>query len=134
MSDYRTADKILAFLACKTCGTRPFIITSDLVEEKADADGSDVDKLAAQIDSMGIEDIKGVTKEKGMRVWRPVMGEWDKKEDDGTYFSLNGHTIDAGQEGFEMRDYVDNKTVEFLDWLHDRDAEKKDKPHAGGSY
>lgn len=129
MGDYRTGGKIIAFLFCKTCAAQPFLTTSELEEEKSD----DLDKLSADLDKLGIDDIKGVAKEKDMAVWRPVLSAWDKKRGDGTYFSLNGHTIDAGQEGFEMRDYVDNKTMTFLDWLHNQNDSKKE-PHAGGSW
>lgn len=53
-----------------------------------------------------------------------------------TYLSVNGHSIDAGQEGFDMRQWLEDKSVLFLDCLQDDKElpDRHDRPHDGGSY
>jgi hypothetical protein len=51
------------------------------------------------------------------------------------YLSVNAHTVDAGQEGFDMREWTDKKWLCYLDYLGSRRMPKTaDSPHPGGCY
>lgn len=110
LGDYVTGDKILHFFFCKVCGVRPFIFAGD---------GEVVD---AQVDG------------KQVKAWRPKRGGGHPEY--GNYLSVNGHTIDAGQQ-FDMRDLTETKVVLYYDYYSD----EKDgapmtyqRPQKHGSY
>ncbi|POR32201.1 DUF636 domain-containing protein [Tolypocladium paradoxum] len=119
LGDYLWQKKRLHFLYCRTCATRCFIFVGD---------GEVVDVDLAQLG------VAGETAEPGnrTRVWRVKRD--GAHPDYGTYLSVNGNTIDAGQ-AFDMRELTDKKIVQYYDYLHDDAAAGRyDRPHPGGCY
>ncbi|OAA71974.1 Mss4-like protein [Akanthomyces lecanii RCEF 1005] len=117
LGDYQCHDRQLHFLFCRGCGVRCFIFMGD---------GHVVD---AQPGEFGLV--------AGQEVWRPKgqqagANAWRT----GCYLSVNAHTIDAGQEGFDMREWVENESVMYYDFLTDEEPKpgQYGKPHPGGCY
>jgi len=74
------------------------------------------------------------TGEVGVRtVWSPKKG-W--VEDMTRYLSVNAQTLDAGQEGLELREWTEKKWVMYLNCLADEGWEvgRYERPFAGGVY
>lgn len=116
LGDYLCDSKDLHFFFCKTCAIRPFIFAG-----KGQIVDMDLDKL-------NIDGVSNVNGQKNTKVWTVAV------EDDHTYLCINGNTVDALQDGYDPRDYVEKKSLVFIDWLNDRDAKQNDRPHPGGCY
>lgn len=116
LSDYLTSDRNLHFFFCKTCGVRCLIFYG--VGETVDVD-------------LGALGVKGFEAGTTTRVWRA------KDVPPGTYISVNGHTVDAGQPGFDMRELTEAKSVMYLDNYFEGAMKRPtrwDAPHPDGSY
>ena len=116
LSDYLCSDKELHWLFCSNCGVRCFIFEGE--SEVADVD------LEAE---MGKE-----SKAKKTKVWKCKAEGW--KEGKASYLSVNALTIEAGQEGFDLREAVDKKWVAYLDCLNYKDDDRWDYPQVGGTW
>ncbi|KAJ6787045.1 hypothetical protein PWT90_03184 [Aphanocladium album] len=119
LGDYQCHDKLLHFFFCRTCGVRCFTFMGD--GRVADAQPGEF----------------GIGGEASVKVWRPTgpqAGSNVKKT--GCYLSVNGHTLDAGQKGLDMREWVETESVMYYDFLNDDEAGpgRYGKPHPGGSY
>lgn len=72
-----------------------------------------------------------------VKAWRPKKVELNANiPHQGSYLSVNGHTIDAGQKGVDLREWVETKAVMYLDILpsEGRMPPRCETPHVGGSY
>lgn len=126
LGDYQCFDKVLHFFFCKTCGVRPFIFAGE---------GEVVDSLDEGAMALNLQ-IKGSgTQGKPAKVWKPTQGGGHPQF--GHYLSVNGHTIDAGQSGFDMREMTEKKQVMYCDCLSDPKNEAPlsyERPQKGGCY
>lgn len=121
LGDYLIHNKVLHWLYCKTCGVRCFTFMGT---------GEVVDLDLAELCVPGYTD-----KGQKTRVWRA-------KEDGGhpeygTYLSFNGNTVDASSKSFDMREIVEQKCVQFYDYLAEgekRQPVRYGRPHQGGCY
>ncbi|OHF02572.1 hypothetical protein CORC01_02267 [Colletotrichum orchidophilum] len=148
LGDYTVYEKDLHFLFCKTCGMRCFIVMGegevanvDLTTVKAGADadagaGSGVEKgeeEAARGKDGAAAGEKSVTK-----VWRPRKQGWVEGKKFGSYLSVNGYSVDAGQDGFDLREITEKKWIGYCDWLelHSEGSQgtRHDRPWEGGAY
>lgn len=73
------------------------------------------------------------------KAWRPKKEGWTEgKLSHGCYLSVNAFTLEPGQEGLDLREWHENKWMEYLDVLRlgEPDAGKPtyERPHPGGSY
>lgn len=78
------------------------------------------------------------------KVWQPRPYGWtpekgaESEEDSGqgwnAYLSVNAHTLEPGQEGLDLRDWVENKWVCYLDCKDEEQPDRYGKPHEGGTY
>jgi hypothetical protein len=69
------------------------------------------------------------------RVWKPTKGGGHPEY--GHYLSLNGHTIDANQDGYDMRILTESKDVMYCDCLSQPENEAPltfSRPQANGCY
>lgn len=120
MGNYHPKLEMSHFLFCKTCAIRPFILVgeSDKLGEMIDVD----------LDSLKVDGVANAEGTKTTKVWHTTA--------EAKYFSANGHTIDANQ-GFDMRAYVDNKSVLYFNRLVDDQKPIPDMapvPYPGGCY
>lgn len=75
--------------------------------------------------------VKGVEEGK-TRVWRPKGEGW--KENTTGYLSVNSLTLEPGQEGLDLREWVEKKYVGYEDMLFGKGEDRLDRPHEGGAY
>lgn len=84
----------------------------------------------ADLEELGVER-HGV--EKAMtKVWRPKAERW--KEDDSGYLSVNALTLEQGQEGLDLRVWIEEKVVGYGNMRFGRGEVRLDRPHDGGAY
>lgn len=121
LGDYQCYDKMFHFFYCKTCAVRCFIFAGE---------GEVVNVDVAEL---GVPFVGEVGKE--TKAWRPERDGGHPQY--GNYLSVNGHSVDAGQKGFDMRELTDNKFVMYCDCLsgeaHEAPA-RYDRPQDNGAY
>jgi hypothetical protein len=121
LGDYLIHKKRLHWLYCKTCGVRCLIFmgTGEVVD----------------LDLAGL-DVPGHTEHgKKVRVWRARKDGGHPEF--GTYLSANGNTVDASSTLFDMRALVEQKCVQYYDFLAEDDERRPvryGEPHPGGCY
>ncbi|KAF2436274.1 hypothetical protein EJ08DRAFT_655950 [Tothia fuscella] len=108
LGDYTCNKDIIHFPFCKKCGVRCFAIDweGEVVEKEVDGEKKSVWVLK-----------------------KPPEGEQPK-----TYLSINAHTIEAGQEGFDLREWHEKGWINYLDELDEKEEDRYDVPHRGGVY
>ncbi|TQV92295.1 hypothetical protein V2A60_006983 [Cordyceps javanica] len=122
LGDYQCHDELLHFFFCRTCGVRCFIFMGD---------GHVVDTRPGEFG------LGGGGEAAVKKVWRPRGAQASANvKQAGCYLSVNGHTIDPGQQGFDMREWVERESVMYYDFLQDEDAGpgRYGKPYPGGCY
>jgi hypothetical protein len=118
LGDYRTEKGGIQFYFCKTCGVRCFsfygqgeVVTRTDIPER---EGEEV------------------------KVWRPKKDEWREfrraEDDNNTYLSVNALTLDARQEGLDLREWAEEKRIAYLDCLDWKESDTTERPHVGGTY
>lgn len=131
LGDYTVYEKELHFLFCKNCGMRCLILMGE--GELADVD----------LEALGVKDSKANQDNDGAatgqtKVWRPKKDGWKEGKRFGSYLSVNGYSVDAGQDGFDLREITERKWVGYLDWLelHQKGSQgtQFDRPWEGGAY
>lgn len=123
LGDYQCHSKELHFFFCKTCGVTPFLFVGE--GEISELSQSQLSELGI---SQGKEEAQGSSKEV-VKAWRPI-GEKQ-------YCSINGHTIDAQQPGFDMREMKEQKVIQYIDYLNypePREEDSHERPCTGGCY
>jgi len=106
LGDYTTNEGRIHFLFCKNCGVRCIALAGQGEVVEKDVDGEK------------------------RKVWVP-HAEW--KEGQNAYISINAQTLDAGQEGLDLREWHYNKWVCYLDMLDEKEGDAFDRPHRGGT-
>ncbi|TQW01114.1 hypothetical protein V2A60_002128 [Cordyceps javanica] len=122
LGDYLTDDKVIHFLFCRTCGVRCF--STNAVGEVV---GIDAAALGLPGGAAGAD--------APTEAWKAVEGTGPPEY--GTFVSVNGYTIDAGQDAFDMRELTEKKRVRYLDTFSEIGKElpcRWDRPHEHGSY
>ena len=81
----------------------------------------------------------GLENKETIQVWRPGPNDWKegRRLKPGMYLSVNGHSIDQGQEGFDMGVLSSSNHVAYLDYYNDgeeRGTPRLEKPFPCGSY
>lgn len=87
------------------------------------------------LDELGVRDRNGGRMGK-RTIWRPKAEGWDEVNS-GYYLSVNGYTVDAGQDGFQLSDFTANKWVGYMDCLELKGPEREpryDRPYEGGAF
>ena len=120
LGDYRCGEGDLQFFFCKTCGVRCFTFYGE-------------GEAGVRTDIPGQEGQE-------VQCWRPKKETWTENLINAvtnkrrSYFSINAHSLDAKQEGLDLRDWVDQKLVGYLDCLDFEGKDSRERPHIGGTY
>lgn len=124
LGDYLTEDKEIHFFFCKTCGVR--CLCTNAAGEVVDVDAA----------ALGLPPDSGASGGAApTRAWRAIKGSGAPEY--GTYVAVNGHTVDADQADFDMRDLTEKKCVRYLDTYNEigKDLPTRwDRPHDHGCY
>ncbi len=76
-------------------------------------------------------DIDGLKTE----VWSAKREGWVEGAEEGTgYLSVNAATLEAGQEGLDLREWQDKGWIAYLDTKDGVEEDRLGKPHVGGMY
>lgn len=119
LGDYRCNDGLHQSLFCKTCGVRCFTFYGEgEVGVRTDIPGQEGQEVSC---------------------WRPKKETWTenlKSVSSGrkTYLSINAHSLDAKQEGLDLREWVEKNLVGYLDCLDWEGKDSMERPHIGGTY
>lgn len=71
---------------------------------------------------------------KRVRAWTPKREGWKEGLRNGCYFSLNAGTVEAGQEGWDMREWHEKGSIVYLDELNGREEDRVGRPCEKGMY
>jgi hypothetical protein len=130
LGDYTCFDRALHWLFCTTCGVRCFTFMGQGEVDEVD--------LAEKGVPLGIQEgIPGYEKGKKVKVWHAKGKEdekWVDKRRAGEYLSVNAYTLDAGQEGLDLREWTEKKWVAYLDCWEEKAEQRFEAPHVGGAY
>jgi len=123
LGDYQCFDKRLHWLFCRTCGVRCFTFTGEGEVMEKEVPSTTPETATAAVGG-------------GRRtmVWSPKRG-WI--EDQSRYLSVNAYTLDAGQQGLDLREWTEKKWVMYLDCLSDGEGPMErtyERPFPGGAY
>ena len=122
---------------CSRCGTRLFSIRGEF--ERVDG----VKVPAKALAEMGLESEGHVvdgpgsesSAERVVSGWSPKSEGWEEDGEARTsYFSLNLITVDAAQEGFDLREIHERGWVQYLDAIDYMPEERTTRPHQHGMY
>jgi hypothetical protein len=104
---------------CKTCGVRCFTFGGE--GELVDKDFRDAQEFG---ENPKVSDLGRLT------VWHPKEVSGGASQ----YLSINGMTLDAKQEGLDLREWAEKKWLMYCDMLDEQEEERFDRPHVGGAY
>jgi hypothetical protein len=126
LSVYRCNTGRIAFLFCRTCGGRCFNFAGE------------GEVISADLALLGIEEdmrkrVKAEVDEQGQtKVWRPKPGFIDAANQG--YLSVNGYSLDARQEGLDLREWHEKEHVMYLEYLDSPQQNRYGRPFEGGAY
>jgi len=64
--------------------------------------------------------------------WTPKAEGWS--EGNGSYLTVNASTLEARQEGLDMREWSEKGWIAYLEFLDGTDSARLREPYAGGMY
>lgn len=117
LGDYMCNEKQSHWPFCKKCGVRCFIFTGE----------GEISELDEELRGL-VEDGKAGKEEK-IKVWRTktVEGGWN-------YLSINGTTLEYGQEGLNLKEWTEKGWIYYVDSRADTEKSRFGEPHEGGMY
>jgi hypothetical protein len=68
-----------------------------------------------------------------VKAWAPKEG-WKEGLATGGYLSVNAATLEAGQEGLDLREWTEKGWITYLDYLKEAEEDRLGVPHEGGMY
>ncbi|KAE8451339.1 hypothetical protein EG329_003968 [Mollisiaceae sp. DMI_Dod_QoI] len=116
LGDYTCGEKRIHWFFCRRCGVRCFAFAGE---------GETVD-FEVEFEIVMVGKVK-----RKMKVWKPKSEGWVEKENG--YLSINAATLNAGQEGLDLREWTEKGWIAYLDMKGDGEA-RLGKPHEGGMY
>lgn len=138
LADYTCFDHKLHWLFCRKCGVRCFTFSG-----KGEVVECDMEKdLGGREFVEGIKDLHKGENDGTVKVWRPKKEGWYERGyplEGRSYFSVNAYTLEAGQEGLDLRQWTEEKQVLYLDCLEPNgegtgETRTYERPQYGGAY
>jgi hypothetical protein len=117
---YETEKDGMKFFFCKKCGVRCFSFYGE-------------GELVTRGDIPGREGQE-------VQIWRPKKDGWTEFGVSGdlapvdSYLSVNAHSLDARQEGLDLRVWAEEKRIAYVDALDWKESDTMKRPHVGGTY
>jgi hypothetical protein len=108
LSDYTCFEKTIHFYFCPKCGVRCFAFSGDSELREIEVGGEK------------------------QQVWTPKREGWI--ENKTGYLSVNGVTLEPGQEGLNMKEWHEKGWIQYLDAKNDVEEDRLGEPHEGGIY
>jgi hypothetical protein len=112
LGDYKCFAARVHWYFCPKCGVRCFTFTGESQVKEVEIEGEKVN------------------------VWAPKE-PWVEGSENG-YLSVNAATLDARQEGLDLREWHEKGWIAYLDWLGEKPGENGEDrlgvPHIGGMY
>jgi hypothetical protein len=118
LGDYTCNDGNIRWYFCKSCGVRCFAFWGQ-----------------GEVTELDVEAWKGGDEKGEVReVWRAKREGWKEGMGGTGYLSVNAMTLDQGQEGLDLREWVEKKWVCYLDCKEEKEENRYDRPHDVGAY
>lgn len=123
---------------CEYCGVRGFTLRGEGYSEEVELPTSLVQRLESRILDGTAGEVTGKEGETTrVAVWRPKKDWHESQEDDSggdDYLSVNGVTLDAHNENFDLRQLHEKGYVGYMQTLQWVGYDYEDKPYFGGAY
>ncbi|KAI8817513.1 uncharacterized protein EV422DRAFT_540978 [Fimicolochytrium jonesii] len=136
LGNYTCFSGKLNFLFCRTCGVRCFILRGK--GEVVDVEpGTDLAAAIARVSPQPHHKNGEVhsAPDGKTKVWRPRKDGWIEGCAGSTsYLSVNATSLDAGQEGLDLREWREKQWILYLDCLAEKEEDRFDRPCTGGLY
>jgi hypothetical protein len=110
LSDYTCFGARIHWYFCPNCGVRCFAFMGEGVVKEVEGEG-----------------------EEKVKYWGAKEG-WVEGTENGSYLSVNAATLEAGQEGLDLREWHEEGWIAYLDELDEVEGNRLQKPHRGGMY
>jgi hypothetical protein len=112
------------WLFCKTCGVRCFMLEGEGEVNEIDlVNQGEVDLNRAMIKGDGTK----------VKVFQPKAEGW--KEEEINWFRINALTLEAKQDGLDMREWQEKKWIQYVNALEDSEKDcDYGRPYIGGHY
>ena len=109
-------------LFCKTCGVRCFFIEGEGEINEIDLVAAGVDLKKAKVEGNGTK----------VKVFQPKAEGWQEEKKD--WFRVNAMTLDARQEGLDLREWTEKKWIQYVNQLDEVQGCDYERPYSGGAY
>jgi hypothetical protein len=128
LGDYTANSHGMHWLFCPRCGVRCFAVEGkgEVVERDLGREMEGVDLARARAWARVEGDGSAV------KVWAVREEGW--REEDSSWLRINARTLDARQEGLDLRQWHDSKWIEYVNWLDEIEGKSHDRPYEGGAY
>ncbi|PQE23292.1 duf636 domain-containing protein [Rutstroemia sp. NJR-2017a BVV2] len=119
LRSYRCFEGVHDWLFCGTCGVRCFAFAGE------------GETVTVDLGALGVKGKDGEVLGE-VEAWRPKKEGWE--EGYRSYVSINATSLEAGQEGLDLREWHEKGWINYLDTLDEKEENRLGKPHRGGMY
>lgn len=88
--------------------------------------------MKLDLGALGVKGRDGEMLNRETEVWRAKKEGW--AEGDTSYLSVNATSLEAGQEGCDLREWHEKGWITYLDILDEKEEDRMEKPFRGGMY
>ncbi|KAK9490130.1 hypothetical protein V1508DRAFT_458030 [Lipomyces doorenjongii] len=129
LRDYTCGSGRVHWYFCRECGVRCFAVAGAGAGAVVDVDMERVVEGGLEVEGEG-EGGKKVTKT--TKAWVVKDDGW--VENRTGYLSINGLTLEPGQQGLDLRELKNKGWIEYLDRKEDKHEGRFEYPHEGGTW